>query len=273
MATPLGFVDVDHRVQSVVAQAKDPDNVYLVDFDPARLDDVRYLADSVKGAFKEAKPKMKTIVIDSLTAIIEPLQTGAMLANAANEHRNQSSAFLDKALAMRYLQDAISQLGTDVLWIWHVEGGTFNGEETQRQTLSETERERLKRNLNAILEIVFDGDRRGIRVENLRPMAGQQRETTLWDESNIWAGMPERIDAFLAAVPAQFASKEAAIEHAVKTGVYPDKAAAEKAYNDVRAKVQPTSREQMFTAWEKHLAAQPRANAGAAAPDNAKAAA
>jgi hypothetical protein len=264
MALPNAFMDMDHRISTVAHHAKDINAIYTIDIPPEKLNDIRAIgaeiADSIMESHRMRNP-IKTVTVDSLTALIEPLVTGAMLSNAAKENTNQSAAFRDKALVMRYLQDAISRFGTDVLWIWHKEDGTFNGQASERQTLTETERKRLFRNLDAVLTGVIDKNgRRGLEVENLRPSRDQKVTTVLWDDSGTWEGMPERIDEFLRPVaqakgvtPTAFASRDEALNAAIKKGVFADLAAAEKAYNELKATKKPSSAGEMFAAWAEHL--------------------
>ena len=47
-------------------------------------------------------------MVDSLTAIITPLITAAILNNDAGRNKNKVASFKPKALAMRLLQDAIT---------------------------------------------------------------------------------------------------------------------------------------------------------------------
>ena len=47
---------------------------------------------------------VRTVVIDSLTAIIAPITTQAVAANDAGENKNRIAAFRDKALALRLLR-------------------------------------------------------------------------------------------------------------------------------------------------------------------------
>lgn len=266
MTGPILVVDSDQRVANVLHRSPDPDNVYrLEDVD---CTDVRAVATEIEKAIKGGT-KLGSVVIDSLTAIIAPYQTEAMMENRAGENRNKSAAFMDKALAMRFIQDSITKHGLDVLWIWHMEDGRDgSGNETTRQTISATERDRLRRNLDAILTVVHDREtsRRGIEVENLRPEPGCQAKTIVWDESGQWTGMPEKIDAFLlpkkaaptsiptpVARPLPFRTKDEALAYAVREGFFPAPAAAEVAYNDVRTRTNPQNAQGMFTEFDKYL--------------------
>lgn len=266
MAGPILVVDADQRAANVLHRAADPDNVYRLE--GVDCTDVRAVANEVGAALKSGT-QIGTVVIDSLTAIIAPYQTEAMMENRAGENQNKSAAFMDKALAMRFIQDAITKHGLDVLWIWHMEDGRDGrGNESTRQTISVTERDRLRRNLDAILTVVRDGERRGIEVENLRPEPGCDPKTVIWDESGQWTGMPDKIDAFLlprkaapAAVPAPgapqrplpFRTKDEALAYAVREGFFSTPAAAEVAYNEVRTRTNPTNAQGMFTEFDKYL--------------------
>ena len=84
--------------------------------------------------------------------------------------------------------------GTHVLWVWHLEDAQLNGQTHIRETLPETERERLFRSLNASLRIVRENDRRGILVEWSREGPSGM---VIWDEQGHWKGVPERIEAVL----------------------------------------------------------------------------
>ena len=81
-----------------------------------------------------------------------------------------------------------------MLWVWHLEDAQLNGQTHIRETLPETERERLFRSLNASLRIVRENDRRGILVEWSREGPSGM---VVWDELGHWKGVPERIEAVL----------------------------------------------------------------------------
>jgi len=142
-----------------------------------------------------------TIVVDSLTAILRPLVDAAVLANdeylrrraaGSDEKRNLVAAFKQKAVAMGLLQYAISQWGTDVLWIFHTtEARDEKANLRTRDSLTPTERVRLLKTINLQLEVVLSGNKRGVKVVWARQgRAGM----TLWDEAGYWRGMPERIE-------------------------------------------------------------------------------
>lgn len=264
------FLDPDHRAAASIDVAPNPDSVLVLDV----TDYTNPI--EVAAAMDQDVPNgnVRSIVVDSLTAIMDYKTSEAQLINASDHApRNRSQTFLDKALTMRHLQDAVSKFGTDVLWIWHIESGKFEGNSTTRQTLSETERDRLCRNLNAVLEIIIDEKtgKRAVKVQNLRPKFGQDCETTLWDDTGCWRGIIKRIDAFLETVPANtasqgagsaqpptpkplpFLSREQALAYAVEQKVYADLAAAEAAYKSLKDKHQPKDATAMFTLWNEHL--------------------
>jgi hypothetical protein len=185
MRAPILAIDADHRFQEVLSLVKG--DVYELSDNPA--DDLS--SDRIAALLAENMPgtHVGTIVVDSLTAIIGPL------VKEAGREKNLAAAFRAKALAMRQLQDAVTSWGTDVLWIYHLkQARDARGNPVARSTtVPQTELDRLKRSLNLELEIVQEGDRRGIRVTWAR--RGRCDVPVLWDESGTWAGLPERIEA------------------------------------------------------------------------------
>jgi len=97
-----------------------------------------------------------TLIVDSLTGIIAPRVTKALMSKDPN-NRNESAKWADKANCMRLVLDSFNKWRTDVLYIWHLERSSFNGEKTIRETLSKGERDKLYRGLNMMLEIVTKG--------------------------------------------------------------------------------------------------------------------
>jgi hypothetical protein len=225
---------------------------------------------------------IKTIAIDSITSLIGSSIARAMLDNAADRNKNKNQAWVDKAEKMRLLQDSVTAHGTHVLWVWHLEDAQLNGQTHIRETLPETERERLFRSLNASLRIVREKDRRGILVEWSREGPSGM---VIWDEQGHWKGVPERIEAALygqgggvrptplkavAAEPANagagadaeegagapqpdnvltFYSPTEAIAWAVEQGAFADSFAAEIAYEQLRGEMKPRNAKEMYIAW------------------------
>ncbi|MGH7454485.1 MAG: AAA family ATPase [bacterium] len=254
MRPPLLAIDADRRFSEVLTLAQG--EVYSLSETAA--DNAN--ADKIVSLLKANMPgsQVNTIVVDSLSAIISPLVTQAIMDNDAGRNRNRAAAFKNKALAMRQLQDAVTCWGKDVLWIYHLkEGRDGQGNKVIRPTVPETELERLKRSINLQLEIVQDGERRGIKVVWARQGRNQ---ITLWDETGRWLGMPERIEATVygglpeqekaeTSIPKQFANIEAAIEWGMSQGVFQDPASARQAYDEVKQKNKPKTAAEMASYW------------------------
>ena len=139
---PLLAIDADHRFEEVTRLAGG--NVYSLSDAPA--DNV--IPERIAALLRANMPgaDVRTLVIDSLTAILAPLVTRAILDNDAGRTKNRMTGFKDKALAMRLLQDSVTGWGTDCLWIWHLqEGRNAQAEEVETATVSRTELARLTR--------------------------------------------------------------------------------------------------------------------------------
>ena len=190
MRNPMLVVDADHRFNEVLSLVEG--DVFALSQHPAD----HVVPDTIARRLTEDMPgaSIRTIVIDSLTAIITPLITQAIIDNDLNRSKNKVASYKAKALALRQLQDAVTRWGVDTLWIYHLQHARdAKANRVLRTSLPDEERERLRRSLNAELHIVVEEKgRRGIRVAwSRRGRAG----VTLWDESGTWAEMPERIEA------------------------------------------------------------------------------
>jgi hypothetical protein len=214
--------------------------------------------DRIQTLLEDGMPSsgMQTIVVDSVTSIISPIITQAMLDTPSGRTRNKNQIWVTKAETMRALQSAICRYNTDVLLIWHLEDNKLNGERQTRETLTEIEQERLVRSLNAKLRIVREGDKRGIKVEWARTNPGAAGKV-FWDDQGLWRGVPERIEAVIESQPAKpvFASAAAAVQWAVSQGAFTDEFAAQLAYDDLKADLKPRTAAQMFEAWQTHVCA------------------
>lgn len=248
MRGPLLPIDADHRYQEVAYLVQG--DVYELSGDPAD-------AVSPEAIYRLLNQNMpgsgtRTIIVDSLTTIIVPKVTEAILESDARRERNKEKAkgekrenliapFRDKALAMRLLQDAVTKWGTDTLWIYHLQDARDeDANKVTKPILSDTERARLYRSVNMELHIVSEtpsvrpqaqeNKRRGIKVIWARR---GRSGMTLWDDSGKWIGMPEKIeqavygglsvadqDKIQQEAPAVFPTEEAAIEWAL--GTYPN---------------------------------------------------
>lgn len=264
MKGPMVVVDADHRFQEVLHLAKEE----VFELSETRSDNVdpnmitKMLNKNMPGS------GVQTIVVDSLTAIITPLVVQAMINHDNGEERNLSAAFRTKALAMRQIQDAVTRWGSDVLWIYHLQDSRdARAKEITRSTISQTELARLSRSINVQLEMVLDekNNRRGIKVNwARRGRAGM----TIWDESENWENMPERIEAELydglsadeqdqleEKSPDYFPNPETAIGWAMEQSAYKTIAQAKKAYNAVKKNLKPANAREMAQFWVEHVEA------------------
>jgi hypothetical protein len=160
------------------------------------------LADEMKKLRPQIGGYVQTIIFDSGTAVMDYLQSKGRLMEAAARERKEKFNLNDlhklKADTMRVLRFAALQWHCDVCWIFHTETSMESGKEKVRTTISNTELERMKANLNAVLTIVKDKTgMRGIRIEWSRFNNGIAAGQTVWDTQGMWKGVPERLDLFL----------------------------------------------------------------------------
>jgi hypothetical protein len=142
---------------------------------------------------------IQLIAIDSLTPIYKRMAAEALAKNERRLNKNKSSAFVDKANAIRLFQDAAVSLGTDVAMIWHYETGRDgNGKEIRNQTISEMERQKLARSLNGMIELKREKNRRVARIVWSRAGGRALQGVEIEDAQGFWKGVPEQIDALFA---------------------------------------------------------------------------
>lgn len=257
MQGPILAVDADHRFDEVLDLA--PGDVYELSNSPADNVD----ADRIAALLASGMPGsgVKTIVVDSLTAIITPLVVQAMQDKAHGRAHNLAAAFRTKALAMRQLQDAVTRWGTDCLWIYHLnDARDAKGRELTRATVSQTELARLTRSINLQLEIVQDdAGRRGVKVV----WARRGRDgMTLWDDTGTWAGMPEKIEAAVydgltkadqaeieQRAPDVFPNPETAISWGFEQGAFQALQHARNAYEKLKREQGPETAREMTALW------------------------
>lgn len=190
MRAPLLPIDADHRIDQVAHL--NPDMLEL-STNPADHNNTDRIAQLLNANMQGGA--VGTIIVDSLTAIIAPLVTTAMVDKAEGRVKNLWAAFAPKALAMRQLQDAITKWGTDTLWIYHLDDSTTDdGTKIVKETISKTEVARLMRSVNMKLEVVVENGKRGIFVRWARRGRSGKEVGVLWDETGTWIGMPERIE-------------------------------------------------------------------------------
>ncbi|MGB8644016.1 MAG: AAA family ATPase [Anaerolineae bacterium] len=226
MHGPFLAIDADHRFSEVRHLAGD---VYQISDRPEDNND----PDRIARLLDDNMPNsgVKTIVVDSLTALIAPFVTAAIQDKEHGREKNLYAAFKDKALAMRQLQDAVTKWGCDVLWIYHLnDARDGNGKEVTKATVSATELVRLTRSVNLQLQLMRDGDKRGVKVIWARR---GRFGMTLWDEAGEWKGMPERIESAVYdgltpadqerianTVPNVFPNEETALAWGVERGAF-----------------------------------------------------
>jgi hypothetical protein len=260
MAGPMLVIDADHRFVEVARHAagailtlSDTPSDHV---DPERITQI--LRANMPGA------GVATIVVDSLTAIVTPLITAAVIGNDAGVNRNKVASFKPKALALRLLQDGITGWGADVLWVYHERAG-LDGQAHERvaTSISAVELARLRRSLNAQLRLVIDGQRRGVVVDWAR---SGRSGMTLWDETGCWAGMPERLEEAMyagldqaereriaTAPPAAFKSPADAIAWGFEQGCFRDAVHAANAYAECKRDQAPPTASAMWEAWKAEV--------------------
>jgi hypothetical protein len=267
MHGPILVIDADHRFREVLDLAGERDVYELSDIASDNTDPDRVavlLAENMPGS------EIGTVVVDSLTAIIAPIVTQAMVDKDAGRIENLAQGWRKKALAMRQLQDAVTRWGTDSLWIYHLQDARdARAQEVVRATVSETERARLTRSINLQIEILQEntdpgrnvqGDgRRGIKVVWARR---GRSGMTLWDETGSWVGMPEKIeeavygglsqeeqDQIEQETPAVFPSSDKAIAWGFEQGVFQALQHARNAYEKLKVERKPADAYEMARLW------------------------
>ena len=256
MRTPMLIVDADQRFSEVLGQVAG--DVFKLSETPA--DNVN--GETIARLINENMPGagVNTIVIDSLTSILSPLVVQAILDNEAGKHRNRVAPFKSKALIMRLLQETITEWGCDVLWIYHLRSGLDSqANQVESQSISAVELARLRPALNVQLSIVEDNARRGVHVDwARRGRAGQ----TLWDSSDRWLGMPERIEAAVyggltpahmdelaEAAPTSFSGPADAIAWGYEQGCFNDAVHAANAYEKCKRQGLPATAGALWQLW------------------------
>jgi hypothetical protein len=200
---------------------------------------------------------IKTIVVDSLTAIISPLVVQAVIDNDAGINRNKVAAYKPKAMAMRLLQDSITGWGTDTLWIYHTSSGMdAQAHQVTSTSISGVELARLHRSLNMTLRVEASLYLRSVTVDWAR---NGRSGITLDDTTGCWRGMPERIElavydgltadeqeSIAKATPTAFASKEDAIAWMWESGIFKDPVHAANRYEKIKREQTPSVAQEMW---------------------------
>lgn len=202
---PILIIDADQRGEEVASRSS-------VEIRPLSLigyenTDPFIIAETLINNRKEIAGAFRTIAVDSVTSMISPATALAMEGNRRGLNKNKAAAFLAKAQVFKLIQDPIASMGTDVIYIWHEEvSHNNNGQQFKRQSVSEIERGRLQRSLNAVLTIERGqrSKQRCIQIEWSRSGHGQGQ--VFIDTVGNWVGIPEQIDAALAGTPCAEAS-------------------------------------------------------------------
>lgn len=257
MQGPLLTIDADHRFGEVAALSAG--DVFTLSNDPEDHVDAERIAHMLKANMHGSG--VRTIIVDSLTAIITPLMTQAVMENDAGQHKNRVAAFKGKALALRLLQDTITGWGVDTLWIYH----TRSGRDGQARpvistTISTVELARLRRSLNMALRVeIADDGRRGITVDWARR---GRYPLTLWDETGTFKEMPGRIEAAVydglsladqnrieQATPTAFSGPDDAVAWGFEQGCFRDAVHAQNAYDLLKREHNPQTAADMWALW------------------------
>ena len=122
--------------------------------------------------------------------------------------------------------------------------------------VNRTELARLQRSLNVQLRVVEDKGKRGIHVDWARR---GRADLTLWDDTGIWQGMPEKIEQAIygglteadqerleKATPTSFPNVETAIAWGFEQGVFEVINHARNAYDVIKRECQPKTAAEMW---------------------------
>lgn len=267
MRGPKVVIDSDHRFTEVLDLSKG--DVFALSDDPEDNVDT----DNISRCLYQNMPKsgVKTIIVDSLTAIITPIVVKVMLDKEKGRSRNLMAGMKEKAMAMRQLQDAVSRWGTDVLWIYHLHDSR-NGQakEVTRNSISETELARLMRSINMQLKVVQNGNKRGLEV--LWARSGRSG-ITIWDETECWDNMPQLIEEAVydkltqkeketieAETPMVFPNAETAINWGYEQGAFSTIEASRRCYETLKTEEKPKTAQDMATFWATEVRGRKQSN-------------
>lgn len=260
MKTPILPLDSDHRYAEVASLAGG-DVLELFDPNEEGQDytDVQKIADLLHENMPGSG--VKTIVVDSLTSIIAPKTTQAVMDNDAGKNKNRIAAFKDKALSMRLLQDTLTGFGIDLLWIAHLRTSlNASAKEIESSTITAVELARLRRSINIEMRVIEAADgARGIQIDWAR---NGRTGIKIWDESGTWQNMPAKIEEAVYGglskadmeklakqTPTSFASPESAIAWGFDQNCFRDAVHAKNAYDKLKADKKPLTAAAMWTLW------------------------
>lgn len=249
MKAPALVIDADARFTEQLKHAAG--DIYQLSDEHTDSTDPNRIVDLLKKNLPGSG--VRTIVVDSLTAIMRPIINQAI--HNAESAKNKIGVFREKALAMSRLQDAVSSSGCDSLWIWHTHTSLdAQAREVKRASIPETELIRLRRSLNAILRVEADGDRRSILIEWAR---NGKHGIRLFDDAGGWVGMPEAIEQAMYSegikdadqMPTSFTSAADAVAWGLEQGCFKDACHSQNAYEKLKTEKQPKSAGEMWQFW------------------------
>lgn len=148
-------------------------------------------------ALRRTTTGVYTVIVDSGTALLD-YETSADRNNAVQANL----AFRRKADIMRVMVGASLRWSANVVWIFHVDQSMVNGKPTKRITLPTMEVERMKKSLNAIIELDFDQNKKRLarilwsRYNDERGEGGPATGHIIKDPGN-WIGTPRLISQFI----------------------------------------------------------------------------
>ena len=253
MKSPALVIDADGRfteqLDNAAGEIYQLSDNHIDNTDPDRI--AQLLRANLPGS------GVRTIVVDSLTAILRPVINAALSDIDHERVKNKIGAFRNKAMTMSLLQDSITGSGCDVLWIWHThESRDQNAKLVQRASIPQTELVRLRRSLNVILKLEVNQNtgQRSVLVEWARNGKSGMR---LVDEAGGWVGMPERLEEAIysegvrgeSEVPTSFTSPTNAIAWGFEQGVFRDAIHAERSYEKCKREKSPKTAAEMWAAW------------------------
>lgn len=206
MRQPILAIDTDHHIQHLANRGVD---VFMLSDDPAVLREPTKISELL---FEFGAGEAKTVAFDSLTAILKPLNAMAMSKNRSSAVKNKASSFVEKANAMELIIGSVLSTGSDFAFVWHLEKGKDGrGADVEHPTVSETEKNKLKRALNVVIRIDHDPalkKRYAKVVWNRENVAKKPDGSPLifYDDHGWWQGVPEQIEAALYSSLAQSAA-------------------------------------------------------------------
>jgi hypothetical protein len=258
MKGDLAVIDADGKFD-VATMVAGVDNAFAIG-EAQEMRDVPSIQQILNGNMPSAKD-VGTIVVDSVTPIIKRV-VNAVQASGETRVVDWSS----KARVMRELSDVVTAWGTDVLFIYHLDDTVDRkGNDKTTTSISTLELSRLRKFVNATLEVVRDGERRGIRVT--WSQAGRSGKV-LWDDSGTWANMPEKIEAYMyddlttaerkKIAEGTFSSLEGAIAWGFAQGVFRDELHAKNSYTKLREQLvaefgDDLTAPMMFQSWREKV--------------------